>query len=89
VVVAEDAVVRDSILMPGVVVEPGAVVDYAIVAENCVIGAGARVGSRPEETPDKDAWGVAVVGAGVQVEPGATVPAKAMLYTDVQEVAVR
>jgi len=86
VTVGKDAVVRDSIIMPGTVIEPGAVVEYAIIAENCVIEAGARVGSRPEDTPDKENWGVAVVGSNVRIGAGATVAAKAMVDNDVQGV---
>ncbi len=82
VTVEKGAVVRDSIVMPGSVIKAGAVVEYSIVAENCVVGEGARVGARPEDTPDKDAWGVTVLGESVQIEPGQIVPPKAMLeYT--------
>lgn len=38
VTVGKNAVVTDSIIMPGAVIEDGAVVQYAIVAENAVIG---------------------------------------------------
>lgn len=86
-VIGKDATVRDSIIMPGSVVEDGAVVEYAIVAENCVIGAGARVGGRPEDTPDKDNWGVSVIGNNVRIGAGATVPAKVIVDQDVQGVS--
>ncbi|MDR2753205.1 MAG: glucose-1-phosphate adenylyltransferase [Oscillospiraceae bacterium] len=78
------AVVRDSILMPGVTVQRGAQVHYAIVAENTVVAQDARVGARPEEFEgNQDAWGVAVVGAGLRVGPGAVVPPQAMIENDV------
>lgn len=83
VTVQEGAIVRDSIIMPGAIVESGAVVQYAIVAENAVIRQNAAVGCRPEDMRDKDAWGIAVVGIGVEVAQGAVVPAKAMVDTDV------
>lgn len=83
VTVEEGATVRDSILMPGSVVRRGATVEYAIVAENCVIEEGARVGERPENVTDKEAWGVAVVASGVTVGKGAAIPAKAMVDQDV------
>lgn len=86
VTVGKGAVVRDSIIMPGSAIEPGAVVEYAIIAENCVVGAGARVGSRPEDTPDKEGWGVVVVANNVLIGPGATIPAKAMVDSDVAGV---
>jgi len=87
-VVGKDATVRDSIIMPGAVVEDGAVVEYAIIAENSVIGAGAKVGDRPEDTPDKDNWGITVVGNNVNIGAGATVPAKMIVDQDVQGVSV-
>ena len=83
----EDAVVRDSIILPGAVVKKGAVVQYAIVAENAVIGEGARVGARPEEMEQRDSWGVAVIAAGVRVGDGAAVPARAMVDADVPPAA--
>ena len=85
VTVEAGAVVRDSILMPGTVVKSGATVQYAIVAENSVIGSGAHVGGRPEDTPDKNNWGVAVVGDGLHIGEGAVVPPKAMIETDLEE----
>ena len=65
-----------SVLMPGVVVEAGAVVEYAIVGENAVVHAGAHVGGAPDGT---DAWSVATLGPGIEVRPGASVPAGAMI----------
>ncbi len=82
VVVEPGATVRDSIVMPGTVIHSGAVVDYAILAEGCEIGRNARVGSRPEDTPDKSLWGVTVIAEGVTVAPGAVVPAKAVVDDD-------
>ena len=81
------AVVRDSIIMPGARVEEGAVVQYAIVAEDAVIGEGAVVGARPEDIAEEDkaGWGIAVVGAGYRVKPGAVVPPKAMLDAEEAE----
>ncbi len=84
VTVEEGAVVRDSIIMPGAVVKSGAVVNYAIIAESAVIEEGAVVGSRPEETEDKEHWGVTVIGEGVTVGSGVVVPAKAMVEQDVK-----
>ncbi len=83
VVVEPGAVVRDSILMSGTVVKSGAVVEYAIVAENVTIGENAMIGKRPEDTENKDEWGIAVIGSGVTVAPGATVAPKQMVDKDV------
>ena len=79
VYIAPGAVVQDSIIMPGARVEEGAVVQYANISENAVIEKGAKVGSRPEDCENKDEWGVAVVGAGTTIAPGAVVPAKVMV----------
>ena len=82
--VEEGAQVRDSIIMPGAKICSGASVQYAIIAENTVIGSDAKVGERPENMEDKDAWGVAVVGAGLTVGKKAVVPPKAMISEDVK-----
>ena len=82
VTVEEGAVLRDSIAMPGSVIKKGAVVEYAILAEGCVVGQHARVGARPEDTPDKDSWGIAVLGGGITVYPGGVVPAKSIVEED-------
>lgn len=86
VVVEEGAKVDSSIIMPGTVIKKGAVVQYAIVAENAVIESGAVVGEKPENVPNRDDWGVAVVGAGVTVGAGAKVQPKAMAGEDVPAV---
>ncbi len=86
VVVEEGARVDSSIIMPGTVIKKGAVVQYAIVAENAVIESGAVVGEKPENVPNRDDWGVAVVGAGVTVGAGAKVQPKAMAGEDVPAV---
>ena len=85
--VEEGAVVDSSIIMPGTVIKKGAVVQYAIVAENAVIEPGAVVGEKPENTPNREEWGVAVVGAGVKVGRGAKVAPKAMVGEDVPAVS--
>ena len=85
VTVEKGAVVTDSIIMPGAVIKKGAVVQYAIVAENTVIGENAVIGLRPEDCPEKDSWGVAVVGANVKIGNGVKIPPKAMIEQDVEE----
>ncbi len=83
VTVEKGAIVRDSIVMPGSVIKAGALVQYAILAENVVVESGAKIGERPELTPNKDDWGVAVVGAGVTVGANAVVLPKGMVDTDI------
>lgn len=90
VIIEEGAVVRDSIIMPGSVVRSGAVVQYAIVAEDCEIGRNAQVGCRPEDTEDKDNWGISVIPSGMAIPEYVTIPAKTMVTHEMfcsQEVA--
>ena len=82
--IGKDAEINSSIIMPGAVIEEGAKVLYSIVAENAHIGKGAVVGGRPEDYPDRDQWGVAVIGAGLNIADGAVVAPKAMIETDVE-----
>ncbi len=84
VTVEEGATVKDSIIMPNTVIKSGAVVQYAIVAEGAVIESDAVVGERPEAMENLDDWGVAVVGAGVNVGKGAKVAPKEMVGEDVK-----
>ena len=73
------AEVSYSILMPGAKIKKGAKVSYAIVAEDAVIGEGAVVGAPPQDAPDPDEWGVAVVGRDVTVGKNAVVAPKEMI----------
>ena len=70
--------------MPGSVIKKGADVRYAIIGENCVVEEGAKVGQRPEKMEDIEKWGIAVLGNNITVHKGATVEAKAMIYSDVK-----
>ena len=51
---------------------------------NAVIGEGAVVGGRPEETPS-DKWGIAVVASGRHIGKGCTVAPRAMIEEDLRE----
>ena len=84
VTVEEGANVRYSVVMPGSVIKKGADVRYAIIGENCVVEEGAKVGQRPEKMEDIEKWGIAVLGNNITVHKGATVEAKAMIYSDVK-----
>ncbi|MDR1736207.1 MAG: glucose-1-phosphate adenylyltransferase, partial [Oscillospiraceae bacterium] len=64
--VAEGAVVKYSILMPGAVIEKDACVEYAIVAENARVGARARVGAEPLAVSPEE-WGITVIGSGASI----------------------
>ncbi len=75
--VAYGAIVKDSVIMDGTVVREGASVKYSIIDSDCDIGAGARVGG-----DKKKAAGIAVLGRGYRVDPGAVVEPGAMLPED-------
>lgn len=78
VTIKEGAVVRYSILMPGVVVESGAVIEYAIIAENARIDEQARIGAQPGGTLPEE-WGVSVIAADVTIEKGTVVKPREMV----------
>ena len=86
VTVEEGAKVRYSIIMPGTTIKSGATVEYSIIAENAVIEEEAKVGLSPEDSANRDDWGVTVIGEKVTVGKGATVAAKEMIDTDVKGV---
>ena len=52
---------------------------------NVTIHSGAEVGCRPEDMEDKDKWGVAVVGEGIEIGYKAKVGPKAMVVKDVKD----
>ena len=85
VTIEPGAIVHDSIIMNGSVVRSGAVVEYSIVAENVEIAENACVGRRPEDTPDKESWGVTVIANNVRVGQNAVVGAKQMIDTDIPD----
>jgi glucose-1-phosphate adenylyltransferase len=85
VTIEPGAMVHDSIVMNGSVIRAGARVEYSIIAENTEIGENARIGRRPEDTPDKDSWGVTVIGNNVRIGKGATVGAKEMIDSDIPD----
>jgi len=68
-----------SVIMRNVRIEQGAKVRYAIVADDAVIESGATVGAPPEDYPDRDKWGIAVIGQGAVVKAGQVVLPKEML----------
>ncbi len=86
VTIEEGAKVRYSIIMPGTTIKAGATVEYSIIAENTVIEEDAKVGLSPEDSENRDDWGVTVIGEKVTIGKGATVAAKEMIDTDVKGV---
>ena len=84
VIIGKDAVINSSILFPGVVIEDGAHVEFSIVAENTTIGRNAKVGAAPTELENRDDWGITVIGDGLKIGEGVTVPCKAMVDQDME-----
>ena len=83
VTVEEGATVRYSIVMPNTVIKKGAVIEYSIVGEDCTIGEGVHIGERPENVENRDEWGVAVVGHGVNISDKVQIAPKAMISKDI------
>ena len=63
--IGEDALVEDSVVMPGVVIEPGAIVRHAILGENSRVGRNAVVGGAFKP---KDKEKISVTSKGAVVE---------------------
>ncbi len=63
--IGEDAVVEDSVVMPGVVIEPGAIVRHAILGENSRVGKNAVVGGAYGPNDKKE---ISVTSKGAVVE---------------------
>ena len=63
--IGEDALVEDSVVMPGVVIEPGAIVRHAILGENSKVCRNAVVGGAYDEAEDKK---ISVTSKGAVVE---------------------
>jgi len=63
--IGEDALVEDSVVMPGVVIESGAIVRHAILGENSKVCRNAVVGGAFEEDEDKQ---ISVTSKGAVVE---------------------
>lgn len=77
VTVEAGASVRDSVIMSGVKILAGARVEYSIVDSDATVGRNAKVGAAKADGVE-----IAVVGAGLRIADGDTVPAGAMLYSD-------
>ncbi|MBQ1977917.1 MAG: glucose-1-phosphate adenylyltransferase, partial [Ruminococcus sp.] len=82
--IGKGAEINSSIIMPGAVIEEGAKILYSIISENAHIGKNAVVGGKPEDYPNRDEWGIAVIGDAVKIADGTTVAPKAMIATDVE-----
>lgn len=78
VVVAEGAVVRDSILLTDTIVEAGAVIDRCILDKEVSVDAGAHVGDGEDNTPNQQVpdrlnTGLSLAGRRAHIPAGTTV----------------
>lgn len=79
VTIEEGASVKYSIVMPGTTIKKSAVVEYAIIGEDCVIEPNAVIGMSPEFVPNRDDWGIAVLGHNITVSSGKRVLPKEVI----------
>jgi len=79
VTIEKDAIVKDSIIMPGAHIKSGALVEYAIVGEDCVIEENAVIGARPENIVNKNEWGIAVIGHKIRISSNTKVLPKQII----------
>ncbi len=85
VTIGKNAVVNNSIIMPGSVIEDGARVEYSIVAENVRIKSGAHIGEIPDSVENKK---ITVIGNSLTVGENATVKAGVIVDKDVENGGV-
>ena len=69
--IGKGAEIRDSVIMPNVVIENGVRISHAIVAEDCIIRAGATVGADQEGSVET--LKISVIGKGKTITEGAVV----------------
>ena len=79
VTIEEGASVKYSIGMPGTTIKKNAVVEYAIIGENCVVESDAMIGMNPESVPNRDDWGIAVLGHNITISSGKRVLPKEII----------
>lgn len=82
--IEKGAKVDYSIIMPNTDVKANADIKYSIVSENTVIGCNAVIGGNPEDTEDKDKWGIAVIGDDLHIGDNVVVPPAAMIGEDLE-----
>ena len=77
-VIEEGATVTDSVIMPGTVIRSGASVSYSITGRHSIIGYDAKVGGNPDHYQKND-WGIAVIGKGIEIEANRLVKPKEII----------
>jgi glucose-1-phosphate adenylyltransferase len=94
VVIADGAVVRDSILLTDTVVEAGAVIDHCILDKETFVGAGALVGDGDDNTPnqatpDRLNTGLTLAGRQARIPAGARIGRNVVIRPRVGEAAFK
>lgn len=79
VVAEKESSIDYSVIMRNVKIGKGAKVQYAIIADDAIIEEGAEVGAPPEDFPEREKWGITVIGQGARVKAGQKVLPKEML----------
>ena len=77
--VDEGASAEYSVLMKNVRIGKNAKVRYAILADDVIVEDGAIIGDSPEQYPNRDEWGIAVVGQGAVIKSEQIVLPKQMI----------
>ncbi len=75
----KEANISYSVIMRNVKIAKNAKVQYAIIADDAIIEEGAEIGAPPEDYPERDKWGITVIGQGAHVRAGQKVLPKEML----------
>lgn len=74
--IEEDAVVKDSVVMPNTTIHGGAKVEYSIIGECADIGKDAVIGKDPLYCINSEEWGISVVGSGKKIADGRVIKEK-------------
>src|SRR5659263_109196 len=87
VTVEKGAIVRDSVLMPGVTVRAGAYIDKCIIGFNTIIGEGVRAGASvagvsPYLNTKICTDGIVVIERGLKIKDNAIIPANCQIDCD-------
>lgn len=90
VFVAEDAVIRDSIIFTDCIIGPGSVLDRVILDKNVVVGADVQLGyggdERPNRREPKNLYsGITIVGKGARIPSGLSIGRNCRIGSDVLE----
>lgn len=84
VTIGKNATINSSIIMPGSVIEDNATVEFSIISENTTIGKNAKIGANPSDVPNRDDWGITVIGDGLKIGENVVIGPQEMIDHDVE-----